>query len=109
MQSQLERIHGAGIELVGISYDPVSVLREFADEKSIEFPLLSDISGDKVGVTIRDYSLLDERESGRYYGVPVPATVVVGRDHRIRLVLQGSVTRRHTVEDLIQKVVKLDD
>lgn len=69
------RTHGYGV--CSISYDPVDVLREFADRRGITYPMLSD----PVSVIIRAFGLLNEEiEPGaRDYGVPHPVIFFVDR------------------------------
>jgi len=42
LQKELKSIEDSGVKIVGISYDSVEVLKEFADKEKITFPLLSD-------------------------------------------------------------------
>jgi len=69
LQSRLGNFEAAGTVLFGISYDPVSVLAEFADQFGITYPLLSD-EGSK---TIERLGLLNQHvaEQQAYYGIQV--------------------------------------
>jgi DsbC/DsbD-like thiol-disulfide interchange protein len=64
--------------LAVITYDPVTVLAEFASRRGITFPLLSD----KGSETIRRYGILNTTvpESNPAFGYPFPGTFVVNRD-----------------------------
>lgn len=53
----LPRLDASGVALLALSYDPVAVLRAFADKHGLSFPLLSD-EGSHV---IRRLGLLNER------------------------------------------------
>ena len=103
LQSSLESFGKAETQVVGISYDEVDILRAFADSKSISFTLLSDPSS-KV---IRDYQLLDERESGKYFGVPSPTTVVVDSEKKVRLVILDTIKKRLASKQLVKKLSEL--
>ena len=74
----------AGVALIGISYDPQEVLRDFAAAKGIDFPLLSDV-GSRV---ITELGLLDReleahhaafgiKTSSHQQGVAYPAVLVL--------------------------------
>ena len=71
LQGDLERIEGAGVRVVAISYDPVEVLGKFAATQKVTFPLLSD-PGSK---TIRAYGVLNEQTEG----LPHPGTFLLDR------------------------------
>lgn len=60
-------LHANGVALFAISYDPVEILRAFAEKHGISFPLLSD-HGSHV---IRQLGLLNERvqEDHAHYGI----------------------------------------
>jgi len=61
--------------LAGISYDPVAVLRNFADRRHITFSLLSDPES-KI---IRAFGILNETVTPgtAFYGIPYPGTYIV--------------------------------
>ena len=63
----LPRLEAEGVALVALSYDPVAMLRSFADKHGIAFPLLSD-EGSHV---IRRLGLINERvqEDHAAYGI----------------------------------------
>ena len=63
----------AGIQVVGISYDSVAVLKKFSDGHKITFPLLSD-PGSK---TIDAYHIRNEAAKGKAEGVPNPGTFIL--------------------------------
>ena len=80
MQTDLKEIEATGIQVVGVSYDSVEVLADFADKHKITFPLLSD-SGSK---TITAYGLLNKEAKGKAEGIPYPGTMIIDRDGVIR-------------------------
>jgi hypothetical protein len=76
--------------MIGISYDPPEVLRQFASAKGISFPLLSDV-GSRV---ITDLGLLDRDLAAHHaefglqaresqFGVAYPAVFVVDESGRV--------------------------
>ena len=80
MQQDLAEFDKAGIRVVGVSYDKVDVLKKFADQQKITFPLLSD-PGSKV---IEAYGLYNGEATGtRIEGVPYPGTIVIGSDGKV--------------------------
>ena len=64
-----------GLGVAAISYDPVAVLKSFADREHIEFPLLSDSDSQ----VIRRFGIFNEAvpKSSPAYGIPHPGTYVV--------------------------------
>jgi peroxiredoxin len=99
LQADLEKIKAAGIQVVGVSYDSVAVLKKFSYEHKISFPLLSD-PGSK---TIDAYHIRNEAAKGKAEGVPNPGTFIVDKSGVIRakLFLEGYRTR-HTTDELIR-------
>lgn len=93
---------GAGIQLVAVSYDSTDSLKEFAESKSITFPLLSD-KGSKV---IDKYKVrnTDIRKGSRQDGIPHPVTIVVGKDGKVTHKLTKSIRDRHTADELLKAV-----
>jgi peroxiredoxin len=99
LQAKQKELTAAGIQVVGISYDSVDVLKEFADKRKVTFPLLSDPDSK----TIKAYGLFDTAAKGKQEGIPYPGTFVVDRDGVIRAKLfhEGPL-KRHTPEELIR-------
>lgn len=98
MQRDLASLEGAGLQVVGISYDDVRILKTFADKSNITFPLLSD-PGSK---TIEDFHIRNPASKGKAEGVPYPGTYVVDSKGVIRakLFLDG-YRDRHTTDALL--------
>lgn len=93
MQKDLKKFEQAGIQLVGISYDDVDILKEFADKKEITFPLLSD-AGSK---TIRELEIEDKN------GLPHSGTILVDRKNKVRAkIFYEGYRKRHPNEELLQ-------
>jgi peroxiredoxin Q/BCP len=95
LQADRKEVEAAGVQVVGVSYDPVKVLAGFAARRGIQFPLLSD-PGSK---TIEAYGVLNK--AGK--GVPHPGTFVIDKEGvvRAKLFLEGYRTR-HSSADLIK-------
>lgn len=83
-----DRLRARGYGVCSISYDPVDVLREFADRRGITYPMLSDPDS----TIIRAFGLFNEEiEPGtRDYGVPRPVIFFVDR--------AGTVIRKYMEE-----------
>lgn len=110
MQRDAEKLEAAGVKVVGISYDSVEVLKEFAGKKKITFPLLSDPES----TTILAYSLKNKEMIGKKFGkidvegVPYPGTILVDKEGVIRakLFVEG-YKERHSVDELVEAVERL--
>ena len=99
LRNRREELQSAGIEVIGISYDPVDVLKKFSDQEEIPFWLLSD-EGSK---TIHAYDLHFQR------GLPQPATVLIDQQGTIRATLsREGYAARHSVEELLAAAKSLD-
>ena len=75
LQGRLLEIRKAGLGVAAISYDPVSVLSDFAARRGITFPLLSDPGSE----TIKRYGILNTTVDPKngLYGYPFPGTYIV--------------------------------
>ena len=102
LQKDSKDIEAAKIQVVGISYDSVDVLKAFAKKFSVKYPVLSDADS-KV---IRAYGVLNKRARGRQKGVPHPLTIVVGADGKVKAKIPGTVRKRHSTKDLIDAAKK---
>ncbi len=98
------------MQVIGISYDSVEVLKEFAAKRNVTFPLLSDPASQ----TIIAYSLKNQEMDGKSFGrvhlegVPYPGTLLVDQAGVIRakLFLKG-YKDRHSVEELLKAAATL--
>lgn len=99
LRDDIEKLNAAGVQIVGISYDSIDVLKKFSDSQKIPFFLLSD-EGSK---TIRQYGLHSKD------GLPHPGTVLVDQSGVIRAKLfqEGYVTR-HTIDELVAVAKSLE-
>lgn len=93
--------------MVAISYDSVETLKTFADRAKIEFPLLSD----EESVAIKAFGILNEgvRAGSRQEGIPHPGTFVIDSNGLIRAKLFVSVRQRHTSDQLMHAVKRLNE
>ncbi|MBL8174626.1 MAG: redoxin domain-containing protein [Bryobacterales bacterium] len=82
MDQNIETLRAQGLGLAAISYDPVAILKNFSDRRSIRFPLLSDASSQ----LIRTLGILNPagKEGTPFYGIPHPVTFVLDENGVIR-------------------------
>lgn len=99
LQADLKKIEATGIQVVGISYDPVDVLGKFSEKRQITFPLLSDPQSKAIAA----YGLLNKQAKGKAEGVPYPGTILIDREGvvRAKLFLDG-YRDRHSLDELVK-------
>jgi peroxiredoxin len=105
LQSDLKAIEAAGVKVVGISYDPVEILKEFSDKSKITFPLLSDADSKVIDAYALRNKEMAKKKLGKYEldGVPYNGTLIVDRDGVIRAKLfEDGFVKRHSTADLIK-------
>ena len=102
LQKDSKDIEAAKIQVVGISYDSVDVLKSFAKRFKVKFPVLSDTDS-KV---IEAYGVLNKRARGRSKGVPHPVTIIIGSDGKVKAKIPGTVRKRHSTKALIDAAKK---
>jgi peroxiredoxin len=103
LQGELKKLDEGGVKLVGISYDSVEVLSQFAEKKKVTFPLLSDPDSK----TIKAYGLFDKEAKGKGEGAPYPGTMIVDKDGVIRAKLfYAGPFQRHKAEDILRAANK---
>ena len=115
LQSRYEELQDQGLGVAVVTYDPVSTLAGFADERGIDIPLLSD----EGSATIRDYGLLnhemdparapEERRAmmQRLYGIPYPGTFMLDPAGRVTSrFFEAAYQERSTVSSI---AVRLGD
>ena len=92
-------MEAAGVQVVGISYDSVPILKRFAGRRGITFPLLSDAGSQ----TIEAYGIRNKEASERIQGVPYPGTFLLDRHGIIRAKLfYEGFKKRHQGTDILQ-------
>ncbi|KGJ97424.1 peroxiredoxin family protein [Colwellia psychrerythraea] len=85
LNNQAEDFTKLGYGLAGISYDNTDILKKFARQQNISFPLLSDQNVRTMSaynILNKEYSLGDDN-----YGIPYPGVVVIDN--------QGKVIHKH--------------
>lgn len=93
------------MSVVAVSYDSVEVLKRFAKQRGVTFPLLSDPESR----TIEAYGIRNrEAQGSRIDGVPHPGTFIIGPGGVIvgKLFYEG-YRRRHTSEEILAVVERL--
>jgi peroxiredoxin Q/BCP len=104
LQSHIKELEAAGVQVVGISYDPVTVLKAFSDKRGITFPLLSD-TGSK---TIDAYHIRNKDAPERVQGIPEPGTFILDQKGVIRAKLfYEGYKKRHDSADIIRAAKKI--
>jgi len=98
LQSGVERVSAANIQVVAVSYDSVEVLANFTKKNNITFPLLSDPDS-KI---IKAYGVLNAEASDKQAGIPHPGTFLIDQQGIIRAVIPGTVRKRHSADDLLE-------
>ena len=78
LQQHLDAFTAAGIRVFAVSYDSVEVLRAFAEEYGITYPLLSD----EDSAVIKRYGILNTliRPDESVYGIPYPGYYATDED-----------------------------
>jgi AhpC/TSA family/Disulphide bond corrector protein DsbC len=104
LQGHLRSIQRDGLGLAAISYDPLSVLANFAQRRGITFPLLSD-EGSR---TINEYGLLNTTVSPTnkaQYGIPFPGTLFVSRNSVVTSrVFETAYQERDTISSVLVRL-----
>lgn len=99
LQKRIDQIRQSELQVVGISYDPVSKLAAFAQRSGVTFPLLSD-AGSHV---IRAYGLEDKD------GYPHPGSIVIDGHGVVRATLfMEGYRERHDVGSLIEAAAAIE-
>jgi hypothetical protein len=81
LQARIDEFRTLGIGIVALAYDAPEAIKKFADERKIEFPILSD----QDHRIVQRYGILNQQfEPGhRNYGIPHPGTFIVNREGRV--------------------------
>jgi peroxiredoxin len=98
LQKDVKELDDAGIQVVAVSYDSTEILKRFAKQGKIKFPLLSD----KDSEVIKAFGVLNKEGRRRTAGVPHPGTFVIDSEGVIRAKLPGTVRVRHTTDALLK-------
>ena len=101
LQGRVEALKRRGIAVAAISYDPVTVLADFAARRAITFPLLSDPGS----ATIRRYGIFNttiSETNQQVYGVPFPGTFMLNSRAEVTArFFEPAYQERNTVASLL--------
>ena len=99
LQSELESLQKSGLQVIGLSYDGMDVLKYFAEGNEIEFPLLADPES-KV---IQQLGILNtNRKKGTLrYRVAHPLTILIDRESTVVDVVRGDAGELHSAKQLV--------
>lgn len=81
LQARYAELQKLGLGIASITYDAPALIKTFADERKIEFPLLSDQDHgivERYGILNRQYA-----RGHANYGIPHPGTFILNRDGRV--------------------------
>ncbi|AWB82543.1 thioredoxin-dependent thiol peroxidase [Corynebacterium yudongzhengii] len=99
-RDSLARLNGAGIDIVGISPDPVEKLAKFRDDHGLNFPLLSD--EDKSVMT--EWGAFGEKNNyGKIVQGVIRSTVLVGEDGTVEWAKYNVKAKGH-VERILRDI-----
>jgi thioredoxin-dependent peroxiredoxin len=81
-RDSLSALNAAGYQVLGVSPDPVSALKKFADKEQLSFPLLSD----EDHAVAETYGAWGEKKNyGKVYEGLIRSTVVVDAEGTVKL------------------------
>ena len=96
-QEALPQLGKTGVQVIGVSRDPVRALEKFADKYGLDFPLASD----EAGALTEAYGVWVEKSMyGRKYMGVERATFLVGGDGRIARIWPKVKVEGHAAEVL---------
>ncbi|MBI4264673.1 MAG: peroxiredoxin family protein [Acidobacteria bacterium] len=81
LQARYGELQKLGLGIASVTYDPPATIRRFADERAIEFPILSDADHsivERYGILNRQYA-----PGHQNYGIPHPGTFILNREGRV--------------------------
>jgi len=109
LQGRLNDIRRNGLSLIAVSYDPVTVLKDFSQRRGITFPLLSDPGSE----TIKAYGLLNTTVSPTntaQYGIPFPGTFFLDQNAIVTSrVFETAYQERDTMSSMMVRLGKRND
>lgn len=98
LQANLAKIQGAGVQLVGISYDTPETLTRVMGKHGLTFPLLADV-GSK---TIDAYGIRNQEAKGRAAGVAHPVLFLLDQQGVIRAkLMRDNYKERPEVDEIV--------
>lgn len=81
LQARYAELRNLGLGIASVTYDVPAAIKKFADERKIEFPILSDQDHS----IVQRYGILNRQyEPGHQnYGIPDPGTFILDREGRV--------------------------
>lgn len=81
LQARYAELRNLGLGIASVTYDAPALIKKFADERKIEFPILSDQDHS----IVQRYGILNRQyEPGhRNYGIPHPGTFILNGEGRV--------------------------
>jgi len=105
LQRDQEIVRSSGLQVVGLTYDRVEVLKNFSDLNKISDPLLADPESkviEQLGV------INTKRKKGTLrYRVAHPLTILINQDRTVAGVVKSEPGERHSVKQLIDAWAKI--
>lgn len=99
-QKKINEFKAKGLSVIGISFDPVDVLKSFSDKNNITYPLLSDAWSKVIrryGIVLTGIPL-----DNKWYGVPHPGIYIIDKDLVVvKKHFEKSPDERATVENVL--------
>ena len=82
LNESLEQFREQGLEIPGISYDSVAIVRHFSERAGIQFPLLADPDASNIlAFGVVNTAVSPER---RNYGIPFPGIYIIDENGILR-------------------------
>jgi hypothetical protein len=81
LQARYAEFQQLGLGIASVTYDAPATIKKFADERKIEFPILSDADHsivERYGILNRQYA-----PGHQNYGIPHPGTFILNREGRV--------------------------
>jgi hypothetical protein len=104
LQGRLESLKQQGISVIGVSYDPVPVIADFAARRHIAFPLLSDPESS----TIKRYGIFNTtvpETNQQTYGIPFPGTFMLNAQRIVTArFFEPAYQERNTVASILARL-----
>ena len=104
LQGRLESLKQQGISVIGVSYDPVPVIADFAARRHITFPLLSDPESS----TIKRYGIFNTtvpETNQQTYGIPFPGTFMLNAQRIVTArFFEPAYQERNTVASILARL-----
>ena len=107
LQRDLDSLNKAKVQVVAVSYDSVDVLAKFAEQKKVEFPLLSDVNSK----TIDAFGVRNNKVKGtRQDGIPHPGTFLLDDKGIVRAKLfHAGIRKRHLAKDILDAASRMKE